>query len=84
MDQINRYGSRYNVNHPLIRRYYLRFKQKIGVPEHFPISDAQRQEFEGYMDGLQERGKLPQDVFNQCPEGFGQYLRNSIAKENDL
>ena len=84
MDPINRYGCRYNVNHPLIRRYYLRFKEKIGVPGHFPISDAQRQEFERHMDKLRERGKLPQDVFNQCSEGFGQYMKNCIVKENDL
>ena len=81
MDPINRYGSRYNINHPLIRRYYLRFKEKIGVPEHFPISDAQRQEFEQHMDKL--RGRLPPEAFNQCLEGFGQYLNNR-TKENDL
>ena len=66
MDPINRYGCRYNVNHPLIRRYYLRFKEKIGVPGHFPISDAQRQEFERHMDKL--RGRLPPEAFNRIKE----------------
>lgn len=80
---MNSYGYRYNVNHPLIRPYYDRFKRHIGVPEHIPLSDTQREEFEQYMDKLMERGRLPAEVFIQCPETFGQYMNNRI-KENDL
>ena len=69
---MNSYGYRYNVNHPQIRPYYFRFKKSLGVPEHIPISDIQRAEFERYMDKLWERGKFP-------PEAL-----NNHRKENDL
>ena len=80
---MNNYGYRYNVNHPQIRQRYSRYKRSIGVPEHFPISDQQRFEFEQYMDKLYEKGKLPHDVLIQSAENFGHFMKNQI-KENDL
>ena len=77
------YGYRYNVNHQQIRQRYSRFKQYINVPEHIPLSDIQRAEFERHMDKLFEKGKLPPDVLIHCPENFGRYMNNQI-KENDL
>lgn len=68
MDTINRYGFRYNVNHPAVRKRYLRFKKSIGVPEHFPISDARRLEFESHMDKLRDKGVLPPEAFNRIKE----------------
>lgn len=39
----NKYGYRVNINHPLIRPHYERYKHKIGEKI---LSDAQRLEFE--------------------------------------
>lgn len=80
---MNNYGYRYNVNHPQIRQHYARFKKYINVPEHIPLSDIQRAEFERHMDKLYEKGKLSPDVLIQCLENFGRYMNNQI-KENDL
>ena len=82
-ESVKNYGYRYNVNHQQIRQRYSRFKQYINVPEHIPLSDIQRAEFERHMDKLFEKGKLPPDVLIQCPENFGRHINNQI-KENDL
>lgn len=82
-ESVKNYGYRYNVNHPQVRQRYSRFKQYINVPEHIPLSDIQRAEFERHMDKLFENGKLPPDALIQCPENFGRYMNNQI-KENDL
>lgn len=74
---------RYNVNHPLIRPLYIRFKRKAGVPEHFPPSDRQREEFEGHMDKLYGQGKLPSDVLVPGTEAIGQQIQQQ-TKEKDL
>lgn len=42
----NPYGYRLNVNHPLIRRYYERYKVHVGATI---LSDKQRFEFEAIM-----------------------------------
>lgn len=74
---------RYNVNHPLIRPLYIRFKMKVGVPEYFPLSDRQREEFEGHMDKLYGRGKLTPDVLVPGAEAIGQRIQQK-TKEKDL
>ena len=35
-----------NVNHPLIREIYWRYKEKNGIPRRYPLSDNERLEFE--------------------------------------
>lgn len=42
----NPYGYRLNVNHPKIRRLYKRYMAWKELPLHFPLSDAERFEFE--------------------------------------
>lgn len=42
----NPYGFRLNVNHPLIRKIYWRYKEKNGIPRRFPLSDNERFDFE--------------------------------------
>lgn len=42
----NPYGYKLNVNHPVIRSLYDRYKAKVGESI---LSDAQRKEFEGYI-----------------------------------
>ena len=42
----NPYGFRLNVNHPLIREIYWRFKEKNCIPRRFPLSDNERFDFE--------------------------------------
>lgn len=52
------YGYRYNVNEPEIIKLYRRFKKWKGVPYHEPISDAQRIEFERWVDVyMRKKGK---------------------------
>lgn len=42
----NPYGYRLNVNHPLIREIYWRYKEKNNIPRRYPLSDNERYEFE--------------------------------------
>lgn len=42
----NPYGYRLNINHPLIRKIYWRYKEKNGIPRGYPLSDHERFEFE--------------------------------------
>lgn len=44
-NKYNPYGFMYNVNHPAIAWAYAQFRKEIGE-EIFPISDADRYEFE--------------------------------------
>lgn len=49
----NPYGYRLNINHPLIRPHYERFKAKCNTPI---LSDAERLEFERIMlDALMKK-----------------------------
>lgn len=62
----NQYGYRYNVNHPIVRNLYERYKQKIGCPKHFPVSDQQRWEFERKVDKLILNQKYnPEEIFGK-------------------
>lgn len=45
----NPYGYRVNIAHPAIRPLYERFHRWKGVSMHFPLSDAERFEFEEYI-----------------------------------
>lgn len=53
LNENNPYGFRYNVNHPMVRELYTRFKdwKEIG---HYPLSDEERREFEGWLDKSKE------------------------------
>lgn len=44
------FGYKYNVNHPLINELYKRYKEQNGLAQNFPLSNAQRKEFENYLD----------------------------------
>lgn len=44
------FGYKYNVNHPLINDLYRRYKKWKGIPESSPMSNAQRADFESYID----------------------------------
>lgn len=41
----NKYGFQININHPVVAKAYAEFRKEIGE-ETFPISDADRFEFE--------------------------------------
>lgn len=47
--QNNPYGYKVNINHPSVNPIYQRYKQHIGVPMHYPLSDNQRADFERYI-----------------------------------
>lgn len=51
----NPYGYRVNVNHPAVLPLYRRFKRWKGINPMFPLSDAERLEFERYV--LERVGK---------------------------
>lgn len=42
----NRYGYRLNLRHPLVKKLYLRYKDKLGISQSMPLSDAERMDFE--------------------------------------
>lgn len=46
MAKNNPNGYRLNINHPLIREIYWRYKEKKGIPRSCPLSDHERFEFE--------------------------------------
>lgn len=48
----NPYGYRYNVNHPYINKLYRRFKMWKDIAR--PCTDAERWEFEAYLDKMIE------------------------------
>lgn len=50
----NPYGYKLNINHPLIRPHYERFKVKCNTPI---LSDAQRFEFERLMIAALEKNR---------------------------
>lgn len=50
----NKYGYKYNVNHPIIRKHYEAFKRKYNI---LIPSDNERMYFEKAIDKMLERGK---------------------------
>lgn len=54
----NPYGYRYNVNHPQVNalfKRYLAWKKIVGRPP----TDAERKEFEKYLDDLIKKSENP-------------------------
>lgn len=45
----NKYGYRVNIAHPAVAPLYERFRRWKGIPRNFPMSDAERLEFESYI-----------------------------------
>lgn len=53
----NRYGYKLNLNHPKIRELYYRYKKWKNIAEIYPLSDAERFEFERYViENLKKNG----------------------------
>ena len=42
----NKYGYRVNIGNPYIYGLYVRYRKKHGIPLQFPMSDAERLDFE--------------------------------------
>lgn len=42
----NPYGYQLNINHPIIKEYYYRYKEYKGIPRSIPLTDSERFEFE--------------------------------------
>ncbi len=53
----NPYGYKVDVNHPKIRPLYDRFKERIGRPIAYPLSDRERFQFENFIIQRFERNK---------------------------
>lgn len=53
----NPYGYKLNVNHPLINKIYLRYKEQHGIASRIPLNDTERNEFERVtLEYLQKKG----------------------------
>jgi len=58
----SRYGYKLDVSDPKINKYYRIFKERLGMPPHLPISDAERKEFElQYLTAVIERRRQKRD-----------------------
>ncbi len=60
----HRYGYLININHPEVAPHYRAYREEIGEPQFFPISDAERFEFEqrvlsGYYPIRLQRAEKP-------------------------
>lgn len=53
----NKYGYRFNVNHPVIRNMYERYKRVKGYATIYPLSDNERFEFEKYLQDSIDKQK---------------------------
>lgn len=53
----NPYGFRVNVNNPLVRPYYERYKRAHRLPDWCPTSDDERRDFEAYFLGEKKKPK---------------------------
>lgn len=55
----NKYGYKYNVNHPKINKLYTEYKHSKGYTAYTVLSDKERWEFELRVDRLlKEKGSL--------------------------
>lgn len=62
MEPQSRYGYKLDVSDPKINKYYRIFKERLGMPPHLPISDAERKEFElQYLTAVIERRRQKRD-----------------------
>lgn len=60
---MNEYGFCVNISDPRIRKKYESFKKRKGLPQHFPISDQERLEFEAeirekFLEMYPERAEI--------------------------
>lgn len=53
----NKYGYRYNVNHPFINDLLLRYLRWKHIPVNLPMTNQERWDFEQYVDSLFENNK---------------------------
>lgn len=58
----NRWGYRYNVNHPDIRQLYEAYHNHIGVPLQIHMTTAQRLKFEAVLDKMVEKKRRESGV----------------------
>lgn len=54
----NPYGYTFNVNHPIIKKIYERYKERKGLSGSYPVSDAERRRFDWYIGKLIDEGVL--------------------------
>ena len=53
----NKYGYRVDITKPKYRNLYDRYKNWKGIPRWCPLSDAERFEFEQYVERWKQREK---------------------------
>lgn len=53
----NPYGYKLNINYPLIRALYVRYKRWKNIPYNVPLSDNERFEFEDYVEDYLSKSK---------------------------
>lgn len=58
----NRWGYRYNVNHPDIRPLYEAYHKHIDVPLQIHMTTAQRLKFEAVLDKMVEKKRRESGV----------------------
>lgn len=58
----NRWGYRYNINHPDIRPLYEAYHKHIGVPLQIHMTAAQRIKFEAVLDKMVEKKRRESGV----------------------
>lgn len=45
----NPWGYQFNINHPNVKRAYIKYQQEHGLDMFIPMTDAQRHAFEGEL-----------------------------------
>lgn len=53
----NKYGYQVDITEPKYRELYERYKKYKNIPAWCPLSDAERFEFEKYVEGMKQREK---------------------------
>lgn len=48
---------RTNINHPVIREFYEKYKERLGIPSQYPMSDKQRERFDDIILGMAEQNR---------------------------
>ncbi len=57
--QPNPWGYLFNINHPNVKRAYIKYQQENGLNTSISLTDAQRHDFEGeLLKKLREHGLL--------------------------
>lgn len=55
LDVPNKYGYQLDLKDPLVKKLYGRYKDKHHIPHWYPLSDAERLDFESQVIGWWER-----------------------------